>query len=80
MRKLRLNPESLQVESFASTADHAAAGGTVRARESEPTDPNFHSCDYLTCAPPSCYLTCGCTNETCNTAVDPTCVGEPECG
>ena len=80
MRKLKLEPEALQVETFVPRPGPREAPGTVRARESRDTDEgcpqptidfNQHSCDVMSCNG-TCWLTpnacgsCGCTgNDFC---------------
>jgi hypothetical protein len=84
MRKMRLDPERLAVETFAPRPDGAGRVGTVRAHDSgdgcdtdPPTnDPNVFSCNFLSCAG-TCRITCGACGLT---QVDPTCEGEPQCG
>ena len=66
MRKLRLRPEALKVESFAMPAREEARG-TVRAHQSYPcpqeTDYDFHTCGYSCidmCINTLQYLSCHC--------------------
>lgn len=73
MRKLRLDPDHLHVESF-SPAREAARQGTVYGHYSYPqgcfppsdsNDPYLDTCGYATCAGDSCWqscngYTCGC--------------------
>jgi hypothetical protein len=60
MRKLRLELDSLAVESFEPQAAETARG-TVVAHN--PTNPNAHTCDPLvgTCFGYTCFRTCICT-------------------
>jgi hypothetical protein len=60
MRKLRLEMDSLAVESFEPQPVEAARG-TVVAHN--PTNPNAHTCDPLvgTCFGYTCFRTCICT-------------------
>ncbi len=53
MRKIRLDPDNLEVESFRTVADMPAAGGTVHARETVFT---YCTCDYDACT--GAYYTC----------------------
>lgn len=77
MRKLTLDLDAVQVESFA-TQDAHAGRGTVDARQGRET---------FTCPPATantCFGTCGCGSaQTCVTCVDYTCAGTcvaPTCG
>ena len=70
MRKMRLDVERLEVETFDPDLRDAGDDGTVLAH-AETLNPR--SCGG------TCNLTslCGCGGPT---AVDPTCSGEPQCG
>ncbi|HEU4455322.1 MAG TPA: hypothetical protein VFR81_19815 [Longimicrobium sp.] len=61
MRKLRLDPETLDVQSFDTAPDEARGRGTVEAHQ--PTNPNANTCDPLegTCFGFTCFRTCICT-------------------
>ncbi|HEX6746001.1 MAG TPA: hypothetical protein VF092_01715 [Longimicrobium sp.] len=73
MRKLRLELEALEVETFDTRAEATEIAGTVRAHGSfdpcgpppETADPNVFSCNILSCGG-TCWLTpnvcgsCGC--------------------
>jgi hypothetical protein len=57
MRKLKLDPEALRVETFATRPSAAARPGTVRAHatldfDCEPTGIHYDSCDV------SCWWMC----------------------
>lgn len=75
MRKMKLDPHALRVETFVPRPGQGDAPGTVLARESydtgkgcpEPTT-NFHehTCDVL-----SCGGTCWLTPNVCGTCGDP---------
>jgi hypothetical protein len=60
MRKLRLNPDALEVQSF-ETAPPEPERGTVDAHQQ--TNPNANTCDPLegTCFGFTCFRTCICT-------------------
>jgi hypothetical protein len=60
MRKLRLDPETLDVQSF-DTASAVVEEGTVNAHQQ--TNPNANTCDPLqgTCFGFTCFRTCICT-------------------
>lgn len=60
MRKLRLNPDALEVQSF-ETAPPEVERGTVDAHQQ--TNPNANTCDPLegTCFGFTCFRTCICT-------------------
>ncbi|HET7229473.1 MAG TPA: hypothetical protein VFJ16_05690 [Longimicrobium sp.] len=74
MRKLRLDPDHLRVESFSPVRDDGGQSGTVYGHYSYPqgcwpasdsNDPMVDSCGYATCAGMSCWqscngYTCGC--------------------
>lgn len=80
MRKLRLNPDQLAVESF-ETASAADALGTVRAAQediAEPVEPVEPGEEIIlsiwTCRTNCGQLTCGAScGVTCSTCYDPTC-------
>jgi len=74
MKKLTLNPDMLEVQSF-TTADEAAGRGTVRGEQGPCTCPTNCTCP----ACPTCGETCP---ETCwNTCDDVTCgTCEYSCG
>ena len=74
MRKMKLDPDALQVETFVPRPGQRDAAGTVLARESFDTDEgcdppttriNERTCDVLSCGG-TCWLTpnvcgsCGC--------------------
>lgn len=61
MRKLRLDLDRLDVESFEPEPPELAARGTVDAHQ--PTNPNANTCDPLegTCFGFTCFRTCICT-------------------
>ena len=72
MRKLRLDPEALQVESFVS--EHGRSGpGTVYGHYSYPdgclppsgSDPEQETCGYNTCAGITCQQSCNGYTCTC---------------
>jgi hypothetical protein len=79
MRKLTLNPEMLEVQSFV-TADEAPARGTVRGQQEPCTCPTNCTCPgcptcegYNTCGatcPATCWESC---NGTCQTECGPSC-------
>ena len=62
MKKFKLDLEKLNVQSFHPADGHARARGTVRGRESGPSD-GFScagaSCHCQTLDWESCYQTCG---------------------
>jgi hypothetical protein len=70
MRKLRLNPESLRVESF-DVHEGAPWQGTVHGHSypnqcdppSDSLDPAYNTCHFATCAGDTCWQSC---NGTCN--------------
>lgn len=73
MRKLRLDPEALLVETF--VPEHGRGGpGTVHGYISYPdgcfppsgTEPEWESCGYHTCAGDTCYQSCN--GYTCDCA------------
>ena len=63
MRKVRLNPDQLRVESFPTVRDEREARGTVRGHDSW-LDPASYSddprcvCPLLDSAPPPCTQYC----------------------
>ncbi|HEX2080156.1 MAG TPA: hypothetical protein VHG08_20815 [Longimicrobium sp.] len=68
MRKLRLELDSLDVQTFETHAGKVQTTGTIDAHESEDppnTDPHLNTCDVLSCGG-TCWLTpnacgsCGC--------------------
>ncbi len=78
MNKLRLNLDDLAVESFATTPDRPAEGGTVFGQQctcyTQCTCPGCPTCDA------SCNGTCGGTcdascNGTCGGTCDASCFG-----
>lgn len=76
MRKLRLELDSLEVETFDTRDSPARAAGTVHAHGSEDPPPdtawNQHTCDVMSCGG-TCWLTpnvCG-TCGTDDSAFDP---------
>jgi hypothetical protein len=79
MRKLRLDPEALRVESFAPSGETTAEEGTVRAHSYVTVDPYVNACSE----PASQYCmetdfhwyTCGnsCVNMCFPTGNDPSC-------
>jgi hypothetical protein len=93
VRKLRLNPEELRIETF-STDDGRTRPGTVYGHYSYPmgcfpppdSDPAIESCGY-TCAGDSCWqscngLTCGCDpvgSSQCESAGPTLCLGDYSC-
>jgi hypothetical protein len=89
MRKLRLDPHALAVQSFQTLAPQGAAGGTVHGGQAAPDKtyqvgcPSFdcvthpYSCNG-TCAGETCYDSCNLTCHTCQTACFGTC--EASCG
>ena len=73
MRKLRLDPEALRVETF--VPEHGRGGpGTVYGHDSYPngclapsgSDPAFESCGYNTCAGITCQQSCNGYTCTCD--------------
>jgi len=74
MRKLRLDPDHLRVETFSPARDGTGQAGTVQGYYSYPNgclppsdsnDPAVDTCGYATCAGDSCWqscngYTCGC--------------------
>ncbi|HEX6746796.1 MAG TPA: hypothetical protein VF092_05820 [Longimicrobium sp.] len=70
MRKLRLDPHLLRVESF-DMRDGGPLQGTVHGHSypiqcdppSDSIDPAFDTCQYATCAGSTCWQSC---NGTCN--------------
>ena len=61
MKKIKLNLDSLRVDSF-SAGSAEAGGGTVHARQRTTTFQTIQlSCDY-TARYESCYAACECTN------------------
>lgn len=71
MRKLKLDAESLRVESFDTYADGNGTG-TVNGHASYPAqcfppsgslEPDLETCGYNTCAGATCYYSC---NGTCD--------------
>lgn len=81
MRKLRLDPDSLTVQSFQTIAPQSAPRGTVHAGQAGPDTPycsidvackvtEQQSC-HGTCAGDTCYDSC---NLTCHTCI-PSCFG-----
>lgn len=88
MRKLRLNPDSLEVQSFQTIAPEGAAKGTVHGGQAGPDTPYCgsldckvtepYSCDDATCHGDTCYDSCNLTCHTCRTACFGTC--EASCG
>lgn len=87
MRKMRLDPERLEVETFEPRPGDGRRAGTVLAHDSgdgcdtDPpnTDFNVYSCNILSCAG-TCRLTVPGCSPCGFTAMDPTCEGEPQCG
>jgi hypothetical protein len=73
MRKMRLDPERLAVETFEPRPGDGCDG--------DPPNPDFNvfSCNILSCAG-TCRLTVPGCSPCGHTAVDPTCEGEPQCG
>lgn len=65
MPKLTLNVESLEVQSFATTARGGGAAGTVQGYDSRRTP----GCTLQYTCPTLCGATCGYTCDTC----DPSC-------
>jgi hypothetical protein len=66
MAKLRLDPESLRVESFELAGD-GTSHGTVFGNASYPAgcnpetgsaDPEYDTCAFATCAGATCYASC----------------------
>jgi hypothetical protein len=76
MRRITLNLEELNVESFAVLPNADQPEGTVRAYQTGP------SCPEGTCFGPSCEETCGhtCPNTCDWTCDDPSCQPETGCG
>lgn len=75
MKKLTLNPESLEVQSF-STSEDVRGRGTVQGEQlcTCPTNCTCPGC-------PSCAETCPATCPyTCDDASCGTCIGDPSCG
>ena len=65
MRKLRLDPDALRVESFAPASDGRDGRGTVRGHSypngcfpPPDSDPMQDTCGYNTCAGNSCWQSC----------------------
>jgi hypothetical protein len=61
MRKLRLDPQKLVVETFDPALPEEESRGTVEAHQQ--TNPNANTCDPLvgTCFGFTCFRTCICT-------------------
>jgi hypothetical protein len=80
MKKLRLDPETLRVESFASRDEAEKARGTVQAQSFIPTgDPFATSCQNATgyCQSTDYHVyTCGesCVNMCFHTGVNQSCI------
>ncbi|HEX6373513.1 MAG TPA: hypothetical protein VF006_31600 [Longimicrobium sp.] len=73
MRKLRLDPDSLEVQSFPTLAPEGAARGTVHGGQAGPDTPYCNSFDAAckVTEQPSCDGTC--QGETCYDSCDLTC-------
>jgi hypothetical protein len=94
MRKLRLDPDQLRVESFLPVHD-GGQHGTVYGHDSYPiaclppsdsNDPGVNTCGYATCAGDTCWQscnasTCGCGpgSPQCNSAGYTYCLGDASC-
>jgi hypothetical protein len=91
MSKIRLDLNALRVETFdprpgdsrdrGTVLGHSGAYDTGEACPDFTADFNAFSCNILSCRV-TCHLSCGgsCGGGGCQTAVDPTCEGEPQCG
>lgn len=93
MRKLKLDPNQLRVESF-SPAHESREYGTVHGHSypahclapSDSNDPALETCGYATCAGDTCWqscnaTTCGCGpgSTQCYSIGYTHCFGDPSC-
>jgi hypothetical protein len=59
MKKLKLEPDELRVESFPTVTAAEALRGTVAAAEATMQQTQCGSCAGPTCVGPTCYTSCG---------------------